>query len=375
MPKPILFIPGFPASELLDRTSGAIVFPPSLSTLASASKKAAFIERMIDVPGDLVAGPPIRDVLGIAKQAQSLYDILDKFGYSDFEAVGWDWRLGIADAAVLDRVVDAVDRLGDGIVAIIHSTGGLVFRALLEAHPDLTSRFAQVMAFGVPWRGTPEARYAMTVGESAGFLFAKITAAESREIISASQAAHDLLPENARFPQEFDLLPVTNVCGWGSAAPWAANKDEGDGTVPLWSSSFITGANVRTFFLPIGAYVDASIPLPHPHIWDSPPVEQLFDEVLNDAPAKPFLCACADGDDYIDYDRDVDVRVSANIPNCKATVDIDGSEVALNSEGRGAFIVKRDGILHNVANDIYRFNVVFKWPGGSAKRAVSFESP
>lgn len=385
MRKPLLFIPGFPASELRDRTSGATIFPPSLSTLASASKKAALIERLITIPGDLVAGPPIRDVLGIAKQAQSLYDILDDFGYDtsgssdDFAAIGWDWRLGIDDATVMNAIAAQIDRLGEGIVAIIHSTGGLVFRAFVEQRPDLVNRFEQVMAFGVPWRGTLEALHAITVGESAGFLFAKLTAAEGREIVSRCQAAYDLLPENARFAEEFDLLPVTNVCGWGAetwtSAAWTHDKDAGDGTAPVWSSSYIRGANVRTFYLPIGAYAEANIPNPHPRIWDSPPVRELFDEVLNDAPHAPFLAAAADGDNYIDYDADVDVRLSADVPDCKVTVDVDGSVVPLNSDGRGAFILKRDGIEHNVGSDIYRFSVRFAWDGGTGTRPVIIKSP
>ena len=149
MPKPILFVPGFPASELRDG-SGRTVFPPSLSTLVDAAKKRALIQRLLAIPGDLVAGPPIRDVLGIAKQAQSLYDLLGgKFGYDtsqlseDFAAIGWDWRKSIADQRVIDSIAAAVDRLGGGIVAIIHSTGGLVFRAFLEARPG-----------GVPQWGT-----------------------------------------------------------------------------------------------------------------------------------------------------------------------------------------------------------------------------
>jgi hypothetical protein len=405
MPKPILFVPGFPASELRD-SSGRTVFPPSLSTLVSGSKKRALIQRLLTIPGDLVAGPPIRDVLGIAKQAQSLYDLLGgKFGYDtselsdDFAAIGWDWRLSIADAQVMDSIAAAVDRLGDGIVAIIHSTGGLVFRAFLEARPDLIPRFEQVMAFGVPWRGTLEALRAITVGESAGFLFAKISAAEGAQIVGHAQAAYDLLPPeqiadlswatadfmrqlaataHPPFAQSFDLLPVTNVCGWGvdtwTSPAWTASKDAGDGTVPVSSSSWITGANVRTFFLPIGAYATANIPYPHPRIWDSPPVLQLFEEVLNDAPRTPFLCAAADGDEAIDYDADVDVRVSANVPGTGVTVDIDGTDVPLNSDGLGAFIVKRDGIQHNVANDIYRFTVTFRWNGETATRAVLIRS-
>ena len=414
MPKPILFIPGFPASELRDRTTGRIVFPPSLSTLIDPAKKAALIQTLITIPGNLVAGPPIRDVLGIAKQAQSLYDLLGgRYGYDtselsdDFAAIGWDWRLSIGDAAVVKAIADAVNRLPGEIVAIIHSTGGLVFRAFLEQRPDLISRFEQVMAFGVPWRGTLEALHAITVGESAGFLFAKLTAAEGAQIVSHAQAAYDLLPPellsdtswmtqsymrqlaataHGAFPQNFDALPVTNVCGWGidtwTSRTWNHSKDAGDGTAPVISSSWIRGANVRTMFLPIGAYATANIPYPHPRIWDSPPVLQLFEEVLNDAPRAPFLCAAADGDEYIDYESDVDVRLSAMSPNggslagCKVSVDIDGlkTDVPLNADGRGAFVLKRVGIEHNVANDIYRFVVNFRWPGGSAKRAVLIKS-
>src|SRR5207245_764375 len=193
--------PGFPASELRDRRNGRTVFPPSLSTLLDPAKKAALIQSLITIPGNLVAGPPIRDILGIAKQAQSLYDLLGgKFGddtselSDEFAAIGWDWRLSIADAGVIGAIVDAVDRLGPNIVAVIHSTGGLVFRAFLDARPDLLPQFEQVIAFGVPWRGTLEALHAMTVGESAGFLFARITAAEGATIVSHAQAAYDLLP-------------------------------------------------------------------------------------------------------------------------------------------------------------------------------------
>jgi hypothetical protein len=406
-------VPGFPASELRDG-SGRTVFPPSLSVLVNAAKKRALIQRLLTIPGDLVAGPPIRDVLGIAKQAQSLNDLLGgKFGYDtselsgDFVAIGWDWRLSIADQRVMDSIAAAVDRLGSGIVAIIHSTGGLVFRAFLEARPDLLPRFEQVLAFGVPWRGTLEALRAITVGESAGFLFAKITAAEGAQIVGHSQAAYDLLPPeqladlswatadfmrqlaasaHAPFPQNFDALPVTNVCGWGietwTSPGWTTSKDAGDGTVPVSSSSWITGADVRTFFLPIGVYATANIPYPHPRIWDSPPVLQLFEEVLNDAPRTPFLCAAADGDEAIDYDSDVDVRLAAISPEggalagFKISVEIDGlkTDVPLNADGRAAFVLKRVGIEHNVASDIYRFTVTFRWSSGTATRAVLIRS-
>jgi pimeloyl-ACP methyl ester carboxylesterase len=441
--KPVIFIPGFPASELREKNSGKTVFPPALGTLIDPARKAALIQSLITVPGTLKAGPPIRDILGIAKQAQALYDILaGKFGYDtsdlsdEFAAIGWDWRLGIGDATVVNSIADAVGRLSAGggkLVAIIHSTGGLVFRAFLAARPDLLGRFEQVMAFGVPWCGALEALYSITKGESIGFLFAKITPQEGATILGHAQAAYDLLPTDpstglfsasgvsttplddqswipadpghdymrslatnahGAFARNFNDLPVTNVCGWG-APTWPActlvggkltflppDKDFGDGTVPVVSSSWIRGTKVRTMFLPIGAYATANIPHAHARIWDSPPVLQLFEEVLNDAARAPFLCAAADGNHYIDYNADVDVRISAAapgggaLPGCKVRVDVDGTDVPINPEGRGAFILKRAGIHHNVGNDIYRFTVTFRWSGGGrVSRAVLIKSP
>ena len=408
--KPVLFIPGFPASELRDAATKATVFPPTLSTLIDPAKKNALIQRLIKVPGDLEAGPPIRDILGVAKQAQSLYDILSgKFKYDtsnlsgDFSAIGWDWRLSITHSTLIDKLAAEVSRLSTGgrkIVALVHSTGGLVLRGFLAARPDLIPRFEQVFAFGVPWNGTLEALYAITKGESVGFLFARVTAEQGATIMSHAQAAYDLLPPDVLadpswmtadymrqlaatahgpFPQNFDDLPVTNVCGWGidtwTSRAWDHNKDAGDGTVPIISSSWLRGANVRTVFLPIGAYATANIPYAHARIWDSPPVLQLFEEVLNNAPRAPFLCAAADSDDYIDYNADVDVRFSSDIP-CSVTVDLGGSHVpvAINSEGRGAFILKRAGIQHNVGSDIFRFTVTFRWSNGSVSRAVLIKS-
>ena len=434
MHKPILFIPGFPASELRDRSTGQLVFPPSFSTLIDPQKKAEMIARLTTVPGDLIAGPPIRDVLGIAKQAQSLYDILGgKFGYDtsdlsdDFAAVGWDWRRSISDPLAMEAMVSAADRLSKGgarkLVAIVHSTGGLLFRAFLEAHPSLLSDFEQVLAFGVPWCGTLDALYAATEGVSEGFLFAKISAGEGAEVVSHSQAAYDLMPvdpssglfvangaastplmdqswippgadhdfmrrlasaAHGPFARRFDDLPVTNVCGWGMETLPSASvdggvlrfdkavRDAGDGTVPIVSSSWLHGAAVRTMMLPIGTYPTANIPYPHKRIWDSPPLLQLFEEVLHDAPRQPFLCVAADSDDAIDYSRDVDVRMSAvgadgsPLAGCKATVDIDGLKTVVDFHGatRMAFTLVRVGIHHNAGSDLYRFTVTFRWQGG-----------
>lgn len=430
--KPVLFIPGFPASELHDGASGLTVFPPSLTTLLDPAKKQKFFGEVIDVPGALIAGPPITTILGIAKQAQSLYDIVGShFGYDtsgvnprEFAPIGWDWRKSISAGGLQRDIRDVLDLVSPNksrnVVAIVHSTGGLVFRAFLEAKPSYARCFEQVLAFGVPWCGTLASLHAITEGESEGFLFIKlISAKESAWMISHAQAAYDLFPTdpatslfvadqswmpnsymrtlaaNAHgpFARRFDALPVTNVCGWGVAtferctlkngklSFQSTNQNLGDGTVPLESSEWLQGSGVRTMALPIGAYATNFIPRVHSQIWDSPPVLQLFDEVLNDRRRVPFICAAADGDDYIDYSRDVRLRLSAMaadgspLPNCVANVSLSGGNTQVPMQNvRAEVLIRRANIHHNIAPDLYRFTVDFRWEGGHAQRAVLIRS-
>ena len=441
--KPVIFIPGFPASELEDGVSGRTVFPPSLTTLLDSQKRRAFLNEIVVVPGTLIAGLPITTALGIAKQAQSLYDILGgHYGYDisglnprDFAPIGWDWREAIDAGAVQQSIRDVLDLLSpnknQNVVAIVHSTGGLVFRAFLEANPPYAKCLEQVLAFGVPWCGTLAALHAVSEGDSAGFLFIKlISASQSASMISHAQAAYDLLPTdpstklfisngqattpiadqswipipnaymrtlaaNAHppFARRFDALPVTNVCGWGVATYERCTlsngslsfqnglKKLGDGTVPLVSSEWLQGSGVRSMVLPIGAYATNFIPRVHAQIWDSPPVLQLFDEVLNDRPRTPFICAAADSDDSIDDTRDVRIRLSAiaadgsPLSNCVATLNLNGgtTQVPLAS-GRAEVTLKRANIHHNIDPDLYRFTIDIRWDGGQVERVVVIRS-
>ena len=452
MPKPVIFIPGFPASEIRD-ADNQVVFPPSPGTLLNSARKKAFFDAMLDIPGDLVAGPPIRSVLGIAKQAQSLYDILGRLGYTianegrsaDFAHVGWDWRLGVDAKPTLDAVADAITAFAPRkIVALVHSTGALVFRAFLKAHPDLAGNIEQVLAFGGAWCGTLEALFAVHAGHSESILGLKlITADEGAKLIGHMQAAYDLFPPDpARTPmdavhlvhgldgkqaganvdrswikagrayarpladeanrrlgardRDFGMLPLTNVVGWGGptwpGAVLVANnvvflppeKDSGDGTVPRVSATWITGANVRTILVPIGAFVANPIPDLHAHMWESMAVKQVFEEVLLDAKRKEFIAAAADSDEALDYSSPVTVRMTAQspdgqpLPDCIAIAKINGSKIPVPFKGgsRAILRVNRDGIQHNASNDVYRFTIDFKWDGGSRKNiAVSFRSP
>jgi len=260
MAKPTIFIPGFPASELRDKNTGETLFPPP-----SLGEAAAIVKRLVDHPDDAVAGPPILDkIKHFAPAASTLYEILSDYGISEaagnFVPIGWDWRLSVAAADTFARIKDAVDNklAGQGkIVAILHSTGGLVFRAFLQANPNYVEKFEHVLAFAIPWRGTLESLHAVSEGVPIELGFGPIvfktfvTAEQSKDLLTRAQAAYDLFPTDkamelffangvastplddrswldpnrpymkdfcdAAFPQSdtFANLPVTNVCGWG----------------------------------------------------------------------------------------------------------------------------------------------------------------
>jgi pimeloyl-ACP methyl ester carboxylesterase len=209
--KPVVFVPGFPASELKQKSKNRTIFPPALTDLTDTEKKKKVIRLLSgpdDPPGDIVPGEPIRGVLGVAKQAQSLYDILREYGYTTQDGsllapIGWDWRKAIDDTTVQADLAGAVERLaqqhGRKVVVIIHSTGGLVLRALLEAKPQLASKIEQILAFGIPWAGTLKAVRFLGKGEAFGLVFfgkklIGLSASEVREVMAHCQAGYDLFP-------------------------------------------------------------------------------------------------------------------------------------------------------------------------------------
>ena len=215
--KPVLFIPGFPASELIQTSTGKLVFPPDPFDLLSAARRQEIVDLLVgpdNPPGDIVAGEPIRDVLGIAKQAQSLYDILDRtYGYTipegdDFRPLGWDWRQAVDQPAILDRAEQILAELqqkngGAKVVVIVHSTGSLVFRRLLETRPAVVDRIEQVVAFGATWAGNLVAIDSLVNGFSVGIPPASLSAADVRKVIRHTQAAYDLFPPD---PAKTDLV-------------------------------------------------------------------------------------------------------------------------------------------------------------------------
>lgn len=466
MLKPVVFIPGFPASELFQRSTGKTVFPPALSDLLNSDRKkklVALLTRPDSTPPDIVAGQPIRRILDIAKQAESLYDLLrQRYGYTidggdNFRAIGWDWRLGVDDTAVQTAIRDAITTLsasGQRVVVIIHSTGGLVFRRLLESEPQLAEKIEHIFAFGVPWAGNLKAFRYLTQGAAIGPFFLKLSAAQTREVMRHAQAAYDLCPpdpartalvdqaglplnlvtgprgnqvgpmvttswipagdsDTAMRAQQADQRlgtrtsqitlaghatpPITNVVGWGVETEVRCRLDasggvafnppvrgravgdekEGDGTVALKAAAWLSGPTVRTFILPIGVYPTAGIPSPHPRIWDSPPLEPIFNHVLKGQAAEVHVCAAADADEAIDRNSDVTVRLvaadvnGAALPNARATVRLPGNPVSFTFGGevRANVVVRRRGMTGNAARDMFRFTIDVEW-GVNEKREL-----
>ena len=385
-PKPIVFIPGFPASELWRKSPRRMLFPPGLDDIATTKKRERLIQELTDVESDrIVAGQPIRRVMMIAKQAESLYDILrTRFGYTieggdNFRAVGWDWRRAVDDDFVHDQIRKSIKDLtsasGQKPVVVVHSTGGLVFRALIENDPSVAKSIESILALGVPWIGTLKSLAYLTKGEKMGFLTAKLSAAQTRTIIRSSQAAYDLCPpnpDNTNFTtpngEEFVLVQdgkgtpigsmvkpawlagadltraaaahtrlgerswsiatdrkIVNVAGWGLATDTLCTIDgksvefqsttEGDGTVPYVSSSWIRGEKVRTLSVPIGVTVIDQIPDPHSQLWNNSAVDQILREILLDEDPAELVYAAVDNDSSRDSRREIIVRVVASQPD------------------------------------------------------------
>jgi hypothetical protein len=432
MPKPAIFIPGFPASELHDRNSGAKLFPPNPLDLLDPAKKKALLDKLSIVPGDVVAGPPIEATIRVLKPAaQTLYDLLKKhYGYDDTTLIpiGWDWRQSISSADTVARIKKALDTLSpnkDGkVIAILHSTGGLVFRAFLEKEPSYLACFEQVLTFGIPWCGTLEALHAVDKG--AGIAIGPIpilSANDSKRILQNAQAAYDLFPRCAdmnlfisngvsttpiddqswipadaghdfmrtlaanahpRFPRNFDDLPVTSVCGWGGDTwPICTNvggtltfpppdNDAGDGTVNFPSASWLTGVEVRQMPVPIGAYAEGLIPEYHAQLWMPNVVRQLFNEVLLDSPRKPFVTAAADKDQYLDPQADkVRIRMVAvaadgsPLPNAVLRFLNGPQPVSHPFPGpRMNFDMPRGAFQQQPAPNMRRMEIKISWDGG-----------
>lgn len=199
MPKPVIFVPGLPASHLIDSRDDTRFFFKLFNS----------DDPRMEGPDDLTAAEPIRAgdpiekgstllFFDLAKQADRLYELLERIDVHPVR-FGWDWRRPVWDDAhdhsVHNRLEAAIEAHGSEqqkAVIIAHSTGGLALRTLLESKPQLAKRIERIIAFGVPWAGALKSPQAIT--GKAKFPFTKPSRAQ--EIMVRSWAAWDLQPPN-----------------------------------------------------------------------------------------------------------------------------------------------------------------------------------
>lgn len=207
--RPVLFLPGFPASSLYKGDEKLFINAESLI------KDKARILKLLRGPdspngrSSVDAGRPLTLEqlikpfgISISPWATVLYDVLHKrYGYTpfsrEFKPVGWDWRRPVYANSTMSRVLTTLQALyadngNRKVTAIVHSTGGLVLRAFFKAYPgEASAHIDTVVALGIPWAGTLKSLRYLAGEEDFGPL---ISTSETQRVISYAWAAYDLLP-------------------------------------------------------------------------------------------------------------------------------------------------------------------------------------
>jgi len=372
MPKDVIFVPGLPASELWcpgPRGGLEKIFVRTLRRLGELLWKA--VDTRLLGPDDLLAADPVqagdpvdktRVFIIDQKQARSLYDLLrDECGLSGsrIHRVGWDWRRPVTDKQASDRLTAKIAGAPVGSVLILHSTGGLVARAVLKKNPALCNRLSAVVAFGVPWVGTLKSMAVLLKKEN----LAAADRNDARKVMAHSWASIDLLPrENAGLTlkgngQPYDLfgsvdwLPASpqwlrskvkrrldhslntmgvpspqwqfpvglhNVAGFGeltnvtarisggqvdfnvtaSGAPLGFEEArQGDGTIPFNSAASAHGVGVVSWRVPVGAYRKMGKDR-HSSLWSNPGAIKLLRHLVGELPQEPLIELALDTSAY-----------------------------------------------------------------------------
>ena len=235
MPKPVIFIPGYPGSHIHETVSDARVYLKLLALANPFSRKK--ILKKLQGPDDLSvdnlrADDPIASTnllfFDLGKQADSLYELLRHQGIEPIK-FGWDWRRPIYDTPMQQRLKETVvgqsDQASEQVTLIVHSTGGLVARCLLESHAS-GSRASwiasnEVIAFGVPWAGTLKSFQYLAGRKS----FGPVGKYAAQTLVSTTWAAFDLLPPDPKLIPASEGLPRLVVDGAGRhCGPVASSK-------------------------------------------------------------------------------------------------------------------------------------------------------
>jgi pimeloyl-ACP methyl ester carboxylesterase len=316
-PDPLVLIPGFMGSELLDAGTRQGVWVYPAWDVLHLTAFLGVLTLQPQPPPDLrmIPGGPLDTIeadgfihyevytrfrrWALAKSDWGLG--LDPATYYEF---GYDWRKGIGEAAArLDALLQTIASARVTLVA--HSQGGLVVSKLFQMRPASVGKVAKVVAIGCPFAGLVK-----TIGmieEGSGVLTLLFQGDPVRTLLKSMPGTYELMPSRAatrmfrdgagagstpfavpggtlpaakydaallqqagaavaNLPTTFPV-PLRLIEGFGRATWTAAGvaagggiaadpkSFEGDGTCPAVSLGSVTSADLARFSLPFAEHI------------------------------------------------------------------------------------------------------------------------
>jgi len=215
----VLFLPGIQASRLYSETEK--IWEPGNNN---------DVQQLAMTPsGESVQTIHTRDVIDtIPPFNNPIYDAFLDFldtlqrddVINDWQAYAYDWRYSVFDIAANGTQYETYIRELDGVVRslasgaknkhvtiVAHSNGGLLAKALLIEHPELTDIIDNIVFIGTPQLGTPKAIATILHGydqqEGGGLV---IDDAVARAVIANLPGVYGLLPFQEYFDATKDLV-------------------------------------------------------------------------------------------------------------------------------------------------------------------------
>ena len=301
---------------------------------------------------------------------------------------------------------------------IAHSTGGLVLRSCLEAEPQLAVSIKKIIAFGVPWAGTPQSM--LYVNRQSGFAGGLVSPRKAQEIVVHSWGGFDLFPPDPThlFDEDKVALNLTYrqqgtgkrqvsaltdrhwinsfpeglraaatqrcIASHSHLGPRRPTLDLGGGTVPRKSGAWLRGddtVDVRTYHVPIGVYPKKTTQV-HSALWSNPGSINLLDHHLGGRDLRAFCYAAIDADDWNPGNSDDRVRVRCVVldeqgamldePRVR-TLNYQGGNVDrpfdLDRKGRHLITLDRQRIPRSANGTVRRLKLELQWKeDGQARR-------
>ena len=217
---PVILIPGFGGSELVDATTnyakwidvGALVTSPTDNFL-DVLKLGSDAKTPID--GAWVPGKVIEKISLIGKFTdQHIYDFLKQYllslGYEENKNLflfGYDWRRDVGtggwENAITDerkkptiqRLDTLISSLSEKPILLSHSLGGFVARQYI-LDSNRAAKVAKVITLGTPWQGVPGAFALLHYGRTE---IPKMSPAKAQDLAANFASVYEILPTEKYF--------------------------------------------------------------------------------------------------------------------------------------------------------------------------------